>query len=301
MLCAEVIDGLHLQDGQVVVDGTLGLGGYTEAVLNTGKIVKVVAFDLDLANLNMAKERLSGFADQVTFVHDNFANVKAVLAEHGLSQVNAIMLDLGLSSPQVDEAGRGFSFAKDGPLDMRFNKSQKLTAAIVVNTYDAERLADIFYRYADEKKARQIARAIVLRRSTQLFENTLDLAQVVVQAIPFKGKTRIHPATKVFQALRMEVNSELANLQQVLVDSLDVLAGDGHLAVVSYHSLEDGMVKNFFREMSKSYVNLPDQLTTTYLEPRLKILTKKPIVPGVAEVHANPRARSAKLRIAQKI
>jgi 16S rRNA (cytosine1402-N4)-methyltransferase len=300
VLLEEVVEGLNLQDGQIIVDGTLGLGGYSEAVFQSGKKLKVVAFELDQANLELAKDRLAEYQENLTVIHDNFANIKTDLAENGIEQIDGLMLDLGLSSPQVDVADRGFSFSKDGDLDMRFNKEQTLTAAEVVNKYNALQLEKIFREYGEERHARKIAQAIVKRRAEKPFSRTVELADFVASLIWGK-KEKIHPATRVFQALRIEVNHELQSLEQVLNDSVDLLNKSGRLVVVSYHSLEDRIVKNFFREAAREFINLPNELTTRYLQPKLRLLTKKPITPSAKEVQANPRARSAKLRLAEKI
>ena len=248
----------------------------------------------------MAKDRLQKQADQMIYINDNFANIKAALTKEGVEQIDGVMLDLGLSSPQVDVAERGFSFLRDGALDMRFGKSQKVTAADVVNTYSAQQLALIFREYGEERHARNIANAIVERRLETPFERTLDLANFIASLA--RGKQgKIHPATRVFQALRIEVNRELESLQKVLTDSVDLMRSKGRLVVVSYHSLEDRIVKNFFRDFSRDFINIPGELTTTYLQPKVRIINKKPIVPSSEEVRGNPRARSAKLRIAEKV
>lgn len=299
VLLAEVIDAMKLSDGQTIVDGTLGLGGYSERALQSVKNLKIVAFELDEENLQLAKKRLADFSGQLTYIKDNFANIKEDLAEAGIEQVDGIMLDLGLSSPQVDLADRGFSFAKDGALDMRYGE-QGITAADVINTFDVEKLAKIFREYGEEKYAFRIATAIVKRRSEKKFERTIELADFIAQNVGGK-KEKIHPATRVFQALRIAVNNELESLERVLTYSVDLMAPNARLAVVSYHSLEDRIVKNFFRTEAREFVNLPNELTTTYLEPKLRLINKKPITPSAEELKINPRARSGKLRIAEKI
>lgn len=300
VMVKEVVEGLNLSEGSLIVDGTLGLGGYSEAVLSSGKKVKVVAFELDQANLEYAKSRLEKYQDNFIVIHDNFANIKEDLAEKGIEQIDGLMLDLGLSSPQVDEAERGFSFSREGELDMRFNKQQSLTAADVINKYSAEHLEKIFREYGEERYSRKIAQSIVKRRSEKTFTTTTELAEFVASLIRGK-KEKIHPATRVFQALRIEVNQELQSLERVLTDSVDLLAKSGRLAVVSYHSLEDRIVKNFFRDASREFINLPNELTTRYLQPKLRILNKKPITPSNEEIKQNPRSRSAKLRLAERI
>lgn len=300
VLIAAVLDQIAPKGKKLVVDGTLGLGGYSRAVLEEDSRVQVAGFDLDENNLRQAQANLAEFKDRVVFYRANFAKMKELLGADGRLPVDGIMLDLGLASTQVDQAERGFSFLRDGDLDMRFDSRQSLTAREVVNTYSVERLAQIFRQYGEEKKARLLARAMVERRREKPFQRTVELADFVAGVLGGR-KGRIHPATKVFQALRIEVNAELDTLAGVLNDSVDVLSDKARIAVVSYHSLEDRLVKNFFRDQSRQYVNLPDKLTTTYLQPKLKVITKKPIVPAAAEVAANPRARSARLRVAEKI
>lgn len=300
VLVSEVVEAMALEDGKVIVDGTLGLGGYSQAALQTGKKIKIMAFDLDEQNMRLARQRLADYGDAVAYYRNNFAEMGEVLQADKVEQVDGVMLDLGIASTQVDNADRGFSFIKDGDLDMRFDSRQTLSAKDIVNTYSLDQLTRIFRELGEERQARRAATAIVTRRKEKLFERTLELVQFLEGVISSK-KSRIHPATKIFQALRIEVNKELSNLQKVLQDSLAMLSVSGRIAVVSYHSLEDRIVKNFFRAQSKEYINLPNQLTTTYLEPKLKILTKKPIVPTVRELSENPRSRSAKLRVAERI
>lgn len=300
VLLDEVINSLNLADGKVLVDGTLGLGGYSEKALSSFKDIKIVAFDLDQENLNLAKERLYKYHQQITFVHDNFANLKENLEDLGIEKIDALMLDLGIASTQVDIAEKGFSFNKEGDLDMRFDKNQHLTAKDIVNNYDLNALVRIFREFGEERSAFKIAKEIVDRRKIQKFENTKDLAELI-EKVKGVRKGKIHPATQVFQALRIAVNQELDNLQKILEDSVDFLGSKARVAVVSYHSLEDKIVKDFYRENSREFVNLPNELTTTYLTPKFRIITKKPISPGKDEVNFNPRARSAKLRVVEKI
>lgn len=298
----EVLSFLNLQGERLVVDGTLGLGGYTEEILkNADEGVKVIAFEIDQNNLAFAKNRLKNFGERVIFVNRNFSELEEVLEELGFEKVDAVVLDLGLSSPHVDNAERGFSFQKDADLDMRFNQEQDLTAAEVVNKYSEKQLAEIFRSYGEEPHARLIAAAIVQERQDRPFTRTLDLANLIAAKVRVRGKKKIHPATKVFQALRIEVNKEMEALVKVLPEAVRSLEVGGRVIVVAYHSLEDKTVKMFFREESKEYINLPEELTTRKLEPNLKIITRKPLAPTDDEVRENPRARSAKLRVAEKI
>lgn len=301
VLLDEVIDSLNLKNGAVLVDGTLGLGGYSEKALESVKDLRLIAFDLDQENLEVAKARLAAWSEQIDFVNDNFATVAEAAEKLKVKEIDAIMLDLGIASTQVDQAERGFSFMREGDLDMRFDKKQTLTAAEVVNRFGEVELARIFWELGEERFSRKIARAIIERRREKQFTKTTDLADLVAKVVRTKPGSRIHPATKVFQALRIYVNQELASLQKVLADGVELLKKEGRIAVVSYHSLEDRIVKNFFRDAAREFINLPGELKTTELQPKIKIITKKPIVPTAQELAKNPRARSAKLRVAERI
>lgn len=300
VLLKEVLEGLQLPGKKVIVDGTLGLGGHAHALLtNANGDSKLVAFELDEENLKRAQEKLKEFDSRIHYIQSNFRNLAEELKKLKIHGVDAILLDLGLSSPQVDVAERGFSFLREGPLDMRFDKNQELTAAHVINSYPEKELARIFYEYGEEMKSRLLAREIVRRRRSRSFKTTTELAGFIEKYIKRQG--HIHPATRVFQALRIEVNKELESLQSVMEQAMTLLKKKGRLAIIAYHSLEDRLVKNFFKDQARDYINLPDQLTTTHLDPKLKIVTKKPLTPGETELTKNPRSRSAKLRVAEKI
>lgn len=300
VLLREVLEGLQLPGKKVIVDGTLGLGGHAHALLtNANGDSKLVAFELDEENLKRAQEKLKEFDSRIHYIQSNFRNLAEELKKLKINGVDAILLDLGLSSPQVDVAERGFSFLREGPLDMRFDKNQELTAAHVINSYPEKELARIFFEYGEEMKSRLLAREIVRRRRSRSFKTTTELAGFIEKYIKRQG--HIHPATRVFQALRIEVNKELESLQSVMEQAMGLLKKKGRLAIIAYHSLEDRLVKNFFKDQARDYINLPDQLTTTHLDPKLKIVTKKPLVPGETELSKNPRSRSAKLRVAEKI
>lgn len=270
------------------IDGTVGQGGHATALLERVTPVvrqpggRLLAMDRDASNLAIAKERLSGFGDSVVFIHDSYAKVKLHAKAHGFAQVDGILLDLGFSSAHVDDPSRGFSFQTDGPLDMRYDCSRGMTAADVVNTWDEDELARIFRQYGEEPKARAIAQAIVAQRKERPFERTLQLSECVCKIIPRCWK--IHPATRVFQALRIAVNDELGELEMALPDLVHLLKPGGRLAIISFHSLEDRLVKTFMKEC-----------------PDLEVVTRRPVVPKREEVKRNPRARSAKLRVAVKI
>ncbi len=300
VLIEEVIASLELPGKKVIVDGTLGLGGHAHALLTQANgDSKLVAFELDQQNLKHAQDRLKEFEGRVHFIQNNFRHLAEELKKLKIRSVDAILLDLGLSSPHVDVPERGFSFLHEGPLDMRFDKNQELTAADVINKYSEKELARIFFELGEEMQSRKIAREIVRRRQSRSFKTTTELAHFIEKLIKRQG--HIHPATRVFQALRIEVNKELESLQSVLLQAMEVLKKKGRLAVIAYHSLEDRIVKNFFKDQAREFINLPDQLTTTKLDPALKIVTKKPLTPNETELQKNPRSRSAKLRVAEKI
>jgi len=296
----EVLEFLNLKGKRNIVDLTLGLGGHSKSILEIiPKSGKVIGFDLDKDHLQVAKKKLKEFGDRLITVNANFETLAENLKKLKIKAVDAILLDLGIASPHVDIGERGFSFMRAGPLDMRFDLKSDLTAADVVNKYSEKQLIKVFQEYGEEPRARKIAVAIVKARKEKSFKTTLQLADFIEKIMKREG--RIHPATRIFQALRIEVNRELEVLNSVLEQATDVLKSGGRLVVISYHSLEDRIVKNFFRENTRDYVNLPGEMTTTKLIPRLKIITKKPLVPGEKELQVNPRSRSAKLRVAEKI
>ncbi len=301
VLLAETLDLLNLKVNTNVIDGTLGLGGHSLEILKAiGPKGKLMAFDQDERNMDQAKKRLADYSGQVIYVHDNFENIAAQAKKHAF-RARAILLDLGLSSPHIDDPERGFSLKKDGPLDMRFDPRQSLTAQQVINSYGEKELADIIYHYGDERRSRPIARAIVEARKKESVTRTTQLAEIIANASRKKNKPGkkqgIHPATLTFQALRIFVNRELEVLERVLKDALSLLEKGGRLVVISYHSLEDRMVKNFFRDQTKNCI-CPKELPICQcnFEKTLYILTKRPIIPNELEVSQNPRARSAKLR-----
>ena len=300
VLLEEVCKNLELPKKLVVVDCTLGLGGHARAMLERMPAAgKLLAFDLDSENLKRAKVKLRQFKDRITYINANFSTLKEQVEKNRLKGFDAILFDLGLSSVHTDDPEKGFSFLREGPLDMRFDRKQDLTAADVVNKYSEKELIRIFREYGEEKRARKVAQEIIKVRKRKPFKTTTQLADMIEKLLKRQG--RIHPATRIFQALRMEVNDELGNLKSALEQAVQLLRPKGRIAVISYHSLEDRIVKYFFREQCRDYVNLPGEMTTTKLDPTLIIITKKPIVPGNAELVANPRSRSAKLRIAEKI
>ncbi len=277
VLAKEILEGLQLKPGMTVIDGTVGLGGHASLMLEQiAPDGKLIGFDRDTRNLELATERLREFGERVTLVHASFADIR-----NHVTRAQAVLLDLGFSSVHVDDPARGFSFMNDGPLDMRYDIQQSLTAEEVVNSWSREELATLFRQLGEEPKAAIIAKAIFEARRRDRITSTKQLAEVIEEVVARRGK--IHPATKVFQALRMIVNDELGELAKGLEAAREVLTPGGRLAVISFHSLEDRQVKLWLKE-----------------QKGLLSITKKPIVPGRDEVEDNPRARSAKLRLAER-
>lgn len=300
VLLNEVISGISPKDGGIYVDGTFGSGGYTRAVL-TAANCKVIAIDRDPDAVRDGQKLCREFEGRLTLLHGEFGDMVDLVRQTGTDAVDGVMLDIGVSSMQVDQAERGFSFKKDGFLDMRMSR-QGLSAADVVNTFSQEELANIIYLYGEERFSRRIASAIVARRKEKVFERTLDFASVVRSAIPHKGNDATDPATRTFQALRIYVNDELEQLRSGLNGAEELLKTGGRMAVVSFHSLEDRIVKAFIQEKSGKSARpskyLPDAVQT---EAVLKPVTKKPILPSEEEINRNIRSRSARLRIAERI
>ena len=301
VLLQESIDGLKPKNGSIIVDGTLGLGGHSkeivQKVLPSGMLIGI---DQDTRNLKAAKLNLESFQKNIIFVHSNFDQVQKILKEHNIESVDGILLDLGISSPHVDEADRGFSFQADGPLDMRMNPEQILTAATIVNTYSEKELADIIFQYGEERQSYKIARAIIERRKEKEIETTRELATIIEQAIKNRTKNK-NPALLTFQALRIAVNDELGALKRTLRATVGLLSPGGRLVVISYHSLEDRIVKQFFQEQTSNCIcpkEIP--LCRCSFRSQLKVINKKPIIPSDQEIEQNPRSRSAKLRIAER-
>lgn len=291
VLLKESIEGLDIHQGDIYLDGTLGSAGHTEYALQiTSGNISAIGLDQDTEALERSKNRLKEYKN-VTFVESSFGDLDKVLDDLNISKVNRIMLDLGLSSDQFETSGRGFTFKNDEPLLMTFKKNPKqgdLTAYQIVNNWEEENIADVIYGYGEEKYSRRIARAIVNYREKKVIEKTSELVEIISNSVPvFYRRGRIHPATRTFQALRIAVNDELNTLKRGLERGFTRLASGGRIAVISFHSLEDRIVKNFNKEKEE-------------LE-QARIITKKPIVPSEDEVRENPRSRSAKLRILEKI
>ncbi|NNJ10471.1 16S rRNA (cytosine(1402)-N(4))-methyltransferase RsmH [Chloroflexales bacterium ZM16-3] len=296
----EVREALQPQPGGVYLDGTLGGGGHALALLQAAQPGgRLIGIDADPAALAAARERLEAAQlppESYSLHHGRFAEMATIAHGTGADHlVDGILLDLGVSSYQIDTAERGFAFSNDGPLDMRLDPTHGPTAADLVNSLDEVALADIIFRYGEERGSRRVARLIAERRKQAPFTRTAELAALVARAVSRGGRERIHPATRTFQALRIAVNGELDQLEAALPQAVDLLRDGGRLAVISFHSLEDRIVKLFFRAES-GYGGSANEQT-----PRLRIITKKPIEAGEEELAANPRSRSAKLRVAEKI
>lgn len=285
----------------IIADCTLGGGGYSEMICEkTSLKSKVVCIDKDLNALEYAEKKLSRFKDKTVFVNGNFGELKELLAENGIDKVTGIVMDLGLSSYQL-EAEEGFSFMKDTPLDMRAFKKDELTAEKIVNEYRDKELKRVFEEYGEIGNAERLVKAIETKRRTSEIKTTFDLVEVVDGEYRIDKKNRINFLAKIFQALRIEVNGEMANLERVLEDSVDLLDRGGRLVAVSYHSLEDRIVKNFLKDKSKREKVSKYKKEEVRSEPVFKLLTKKAVTPGFEEVKHNSRARSAKLRAVEKL
>jgi 16S rRNA (cytosine1402-N4)-methyltransferase len=295
----EVLDALTVQPGGRYVDCSVGGGGHAEAILEVASPGGLLlGIDADPRALQIAHSRLARFADAVLLVEGNFRDVQTICRSHGFAPVHGVLFDLGLSSLQLADEGRGFSYQVESPLDMRFSPRQTVTAADIANTYTQEALADLLWHYGQEPGSRRIARRIVRERP---LETTTQLAKVVAKAVG-RGHRRLHPATRTFQALRIAVNQELENLSAALEGSRELLGYSGRLVAISFHSLEDAIVKNFFRQESRDCICPPDvPACVCDHKATLKVVTRGAIRPTPAEVTANPRSRSARLRVAERL
>jgi len=300
--CVALLAPALAAPGAVFVDATLGLGGHSEEVLRRFPGVRLVGLDRDPEALARSGERLAGYAERITLVHAVYDELPRVLAGLGLERVDGVLFDLGVSSLQLDEASRGFAYAQDAPLDMRMDQTRGVTAAEVVNTYPAADLARVLREYGEERFARRIADAVVRERTREPFTRTARLAELVRAAIPAATRrTGGHPAKRTFQALRIEVNGELGALEQALPAAVDALAVGGRVVVLSYHSLEDRLVKRTLAAGATSTAPADLPVVLPEHEPQLRLLTRGAEVPTDDEVAANPRAASARLRAAERI
>ena len=291
VLLHEAIDGLNIKEGDIFVDGTLGGGGHSEEVIKRfGKKISIIGIDLDRDAIEKTKSKIGMLSSKIQYVEGSFRNIDTILNSLGLAKVDKILLDIGLSSNQFEDSKRGFSFQKNEPLIMSFKKDlteEDLTAGEIINTWDLENIATIIESYGEEQFAWKIAKAIVANRELKTIETTFDLVEIIKIATPkWYHHRKIHPATKTFQALRITVNDEIESLKEGVSKSFERLKAGGRLAVISFHSLEDRVVKQFFKDK--------------YVKNEAMIITKKPIIPKDEEIKTNPRSRSAKLRIIEK-
>lgn len=297
------VEALAIRPDGIYLDGTLGGAGHSYEIASRLTTGRLIGLDRDEVALAAARERLKPFSDRVTLVHSNFQALSAVLDDLGIAKVDGMLFDLGVSSPQLDDKERGFSYMADAPLDMRMDRSEGLTAYDVVNTYDQESLKRILYTYGEERYAPKIAAAIVKRRAGKPIETTLELAEIIRAAMPPQAlREKQHPAKRSFQAIRIAVNDELTAVERMLASAIDRLNPGGRLAVITFHSLEDRLVKSAMQEAAKGCI-CPKEFPVCVCgrTPKVKILTRHPIVADEAELAENPRARSAKLRVAERI
>lgn len=303
VLLNEVLDGLSIKPDGIYVDGTLGGAGHSLEIVKRLQNGKLIGIDQDPAALEKSKEVLADYMDRVILVHSNYSGIKRVLREIGFDKVDGILLDLGVSSHQLDTEERGFSHNKDAPLDMRMDTTGGFTAWDVVNTYSEGELEKILLEYGEEKWARRIAQFIVNERQEKTIDTTFELVSVIKKAIPKKVRMEgHHPAKKTFQAIRIEVNRELEVLTGAITDMVECLNPGGRLAIITFHSLEDRIVKEAFKELYKDCI-CPPELPKCVCDKRreIDIITRKPLTPSKEELEYNPRSRSAKLRVAERI
>ena len=303
VLLNECIEGLAIKPEGIYVDGTLGGAGHSSQIVKHLSSGRHIGIDRDPVALKAAGERLAPYKDKVTLVHSNFCEIAQVLEDLNIEGVDGILLDLGVSSPQLDDGSRGFSYMADAPLDMRMNSEDSLSADTVVNTWPQEELKRILYEYGEERYAPQIAAAICRRRETAPIRTTLELVDVIRSAMPASAlREKQHPAKRSFQAIRIAVNDELGSVEKVMRDAIPKLNKGGRLAVITFHSLEDRIVKNAMAAASKGCSCPPNfPVCVCGKKPQVKLITRKPIVSGDEELAVNPRARSAKLRICEKL
>lgn len=304
VLLQECIDALNIRPDGIYLDGTLGGAGHSSQIarrLTEGG--RLIGVDRDRTALAAAKERLAPYADRVTLVHSNFAEIDAILDSLGIPAVDGMLFDLGVSSPQLDDASRGFSYMADAPLDMRMDKDDALTAGAVVNTWPQGELRRILYDYGEERYAPQIAAAICRAREKAPIETTLELVDIIRSAMPAQAlREKQHPAKRSFQAIRIAVNDELGAVSRMMQAAVGRLNPDGRLAVITFHSLEDRIVKSEMQQAARGCTCPPEfPVCVCGKKPLVKLVTRKPIVSGPAELEENPRARSAKLRVAEKL
>ena len=303
VLLWECIDALNIKPDGIYLDGTLGGAGHSSEIVKRLTTGHHIGVDRDTVALEAASQRLAPYMDRVTLVHDNFANLASILDGLGLEKIDGMLFDLGVSSPQLDDGSRGFSYMADAPLDMRMNRDDQLTAYDVVNGWPREELRRILFDYGEERYAPLIAAAIERRRAEKPIETTLELVDVIRSAMPAQAlREKQHPAKRSFQAIRIAVNDELGSVERMLADAIDRLNPGGRLAVITFHSLEDRIVKNAMQQAARGCTCPPEfPVCVCGNKPKVKVLTRNPIVSKNDELNENPRARSAKLRVAERL
>lgn len=300
VLLKEAIDNLNIRADLIYVDSTLGYAGHSREILKKIKKGFLFAFDQDTSAIDYSVPLLKKISNRFEAINNNFINIKEELAKRNITKVDGILFDLGVSSPQLDNKERGFSFHNDAKLDMRMNTNSKVTAYDVINNYSYEELTNIFFKYGEEKYAKSIAKNIIINRENKSIETTLELVEIIKQSVPERYKRETHPARRIFQAIRIEVNQELEVLEQAITDAIDLLNNGGRICVITFHSLEDKICKRIFKENSevpssmKKLPSIPEEY-----KPKLKIIAK--IKPSNEEIINNKRSRSAILRVAEKI
>lgn len=297
------IQALNIRPDGIYVDGTLGRAGHSREIAGRLTTGRLICIDRDQAAIDAAQDRLAPWLARVTLIHSNFSELKEVLSRCGVSGADGMLFDLGVSSPQLDDASRGFSYMQDAPLDMRMDTSAPLSAADIVNTWSQEELRRILFEYGEERYAPAIARAIVRARETAPVKTTLELVEIIKSAMPPAAlREKQHPAKRSFQAIRIAVNDELTAVERVMGDAISRLAPRGHLAVITFHSLEDRIVKNAMQDAAKGCTCPPEfPVCVCGKKPQVKLLTRKPVTASREELEDNPRARSAKLRACEKL
>lgn len=303
VLLEESVNYLCPEKGGIYADGTLGGGGHSYRILSRNDNSSLIGIDRDIEAINAAKDRLKCFGDRVTYVNRNFCEIKSILEDESIGKLDGAVIDLGVSSYQLDNAERGFSYMHDAPLDMRMDRRSEINAYEVVNNYSAQQLTKIFYEYGEEKWSKRIAEFIIDRRKDKPVETTFELVDIIKAAVP-KGARMDggHPAKRVFQAIRIEVNGELRILEQAIRDFVSVIKPGGRLAVITFHSLEDRIVKKTFASLAEGCI-CPKSFPVCVCgrKPEIKVLTRKPVLPSENELEINSRSKSAKLRVAEVI
>ena len=302
VLKKELIDGLNINPDGIYVDATLGYAGDSSEILMRMKRGFLFAFDQDEEAIKYSEEKLSEISSNYKIIYSNFADIKEKLLENNIEKVDGIIYDLGVSSPQIDEDYRGFSFMKDATLDMRMDINNSLTAKVVVNKYSYEKLVEIFYKYGEEDFSKPIAKSIIKERENKEINTTLELVEAIKKGVPYKYFVTKHPERQIFQAIRIEANDELNVLEKSLEDAVSMLKSGGRICVITFHSLEDRIVKQLFKKLSeinplvKGLPVIPDEY-----KPLIKLINKKPILPSSEELAENSRSKSAKLRIIERL